>query len=94
MTPKDRQLLATIRRTWHFVGYSSSAGHRGERAPRAGLKHLIALGFIEVRTVTISNWLSDPRIEDRRKGPYVEARLTDQGNDVRRAQRPKGHFDG
>jgi hypothetical protein len=87
VTDKDRQLLAAIRRTWHFVGYSSPAGHRGERAPRATLRHLIALGFIEVRTVTISNWRSIPRIEDGRKGPYVEARLTDQGLDVRRAQR-------
>ena len=86
MTDKDRQLLAAIRRTWHFVGYSTSAGHRGERAPRANLKHLIALGLIEVRTVTISNWLTNPRIEDKRKGPYVEARLTPQGRDVRTAQ--------
>ena len=93
MKDEDKRLLATIRVGWHFVAYTQRTRTEGF-PPKPALKRLIALGFIEVRTVTISNWLSDPRIEDGLRGPYIEARLTDQGLDVRRAQRPKGHFDG
>ncbi len=94
MRPEDKQLLASIRRTWAFVAYAKPRRHRGDGpAPRVALRRLIGLGFIEVRTVTISHWKSDPRVVENSQ-PRIEARLTDQGIDVRRAQRPKGHFDG
>lgn len=86
MKDEDKRLLRSFQMLWGFAGYTTATRHRDGRAPRAALKRLIALGFIEVRTVTISNWLSDPRIEDHRIGPYVEVRLTHQGYDVRRAQ--------
>ena len=92
----DKALLSTLHQTWHYVGQSSRTTTRfggDEHANRPALRRLIALGYVEVRTVTISHWLSEPRVTPRRKGPYVEARLTAQGLDVRRAQRPAEHFD-
>ena len=86
MHPEDKQLLATIRRHWHFVSYAKPRRHRGEaRAPRTELRRLIALGFIEVRTVTISGWRGDARVMHTQQ-PRIEARLTAQGEDVRTAQ--------
>jgi hypothetical protein len=82
---EDKRLLSTIRIGWHFVAYTQRTRTEGF-PPKPALKRLIALGFIEVRTVTISNWLSNPRIESEHRGPYIEARLTDQGQDVREAQ--------
>lgn len=94
MRDDDKRLLATMRiGGWHFVAYAQRTRTEGF-PPKPALRRLIALGFIEVRTVTISNWLSDPRIDDGRLGPYIEARLTDQGLDVQRAQRPERPFDG
>ena len=85
MRDEDKRLLAAIRKTWHFVAYTQRT--RTEPfPPKPALRRLIRLGFIEVRTVTISNWLSEPRIESEHRGPYIEARLTDQGRDVREAQ--------
>jgi hypothetical protein len=86
MKEEDRRLLSTVRVGWHFVAYTQRTRTEGF-PPKPGLRRLMRLGFIEVRTVTISNWLSNPRIEDGHRGPYIEARLTDQGRDVKRAQR-------
>jgi hypothetical protein len=87
MRPEDRQLLQSVRKTWAFVSYAKPRRHRGDaHAPRASLRRLVALGFIEVRTVTIAHWKSDPRVVDV-STPRIEARLTAQGLDVREAQR-------
>lgn len=85
MKNEDKQLLRTIEGSWGFVSHANR--QRAEKyPPRPALRRLIALGFIEVRTVTISNWLSDPRIAPEHRGPTIEARLTAQGADVRTAQ--------
>lgn len=82
MKPEVRTLLQSISLEWTFVGYSAFR----PRAKRTWLRALTTLGFIEVRTVTISNWIADPRIKDEHMSPYVEARLTPQGFDVKTAQ--------
>lgn len=61
------------------------------RGRRTRLKELNDLGLIHVRTVSVNAWfskVSDPPLGGYHQR-YVEAVLTDQGQDVRDAGRPR-----
>ena len=85
ITDKQLAMLQYLWTDWTYAGEPHKVRPiRGQRwtAPRTLLKGLIALGLVEVRTVNVSNWKCRPAIKDR-QGAYVEARLTDQGSEVR-----------
>jgi hypothetical protein len=74
---------------WTIVGPSKPVSPYWRKsykdAPsKAALRGWASLGLIQVRTINISNWHSDPPIDDI-SGAWVEAKLLPQGHDVLKA---------
>ncbi len=93
MSEADFRLLAAIGTEWSDMGPNKEYRRNGitHRPPRAALRRLMHSGYIYVRTANYSMWLavdSDPTEDLPYGGVRIEARLTDQGRDVKRVWAP------
>lgn len=91
-TEKDMGVLLHIGDGWTDLGPSKPT--RREKAPRAALRRLLDAGYVQVRTASYDAWVPSGPIRGkaqdgvehwRARGYRVEAKLTDQGSDVRKA---------
>lgn len=91
----DREALKHLMKPWRSLG-SGTRSPYDHGITRATLRRLAVLGLADIRSVTYHNWTPvgadqmrsrGPDTPDRPSGPYVEARLTDQGLDVRQSIR-------